>query len=69
MLQRAGALGLPAMFGSIERGKQTWKNSLAAYQGQYEGKEKVLSVTMKAIAIDGNGFRSYWKYFSTYHLG
>lgn len=49
LLKLANNLGFPGMLGSIDCCKWVWKNCPNAYHGEYEGKEKVPTITLEAI--------------------
>lgn len=49
LLQIGKAWGLPGMLGSIECMHWPWKNCPTAWAGQYQGKEKVLTIVLEAV--------------------
>lgn len=50
LLQRAEKLGLPVVLGSIDCCKCRWTNSPTAHHGQYRGKVRNPTITMKALS-------------------
>lgn len=52
LLERADALGLSGMLGSIDCYKWIWKNYPTAHHGQFVGKKKEPTVMMESIVED-----------------